>query len=137
MLFRSLRAVPEGFRSAALGMGATKWHMIRTVLLPSARPGILTGVTLAVGRIVGESAALLFTAGSARNLPRLGRGIGEILTGLKDKIFDSGGTLTIELYLQVQRGEFGTAFGISCVLLLIVLAGNLLLRLAVKGMAGK
>lgn len=133
----ALRAVPEGFRSAALGMGATKWHMIRTVLLPSARPGILTGVTLAVGRIVGESAALLFTAGSARNLPRLGRGIGEILTGLKDKIFDSGGTLTIELYLQVQRGEFGTAFGISCVLLLIVLAGNLLLRLAVKGMAGK
>ena len=61
----ALRAVPEGYRSAALGMGAGRWYMIRTVLLPDALPGILTGVLLAVGRIVGESAALLFTAGSA------------------------------------------------------------------------
>lgn len=133
----ALRAVPESFRSGALGMGATKWYMIRTILLPCARPGILTGVTLAVGRIVGESAALLFTAGSARSLPRLGRGIGGILRGLRDKIFDSGGTLTIELYLQVQRGEFGTAFAISCVLLMIVLAVNLLLRIAGGGKGGK
>lgn len=133
----ALRAVPEGLRSASLGMGATRWYMIRTVVLPYARPGILTGVTLAVGRIVGESAALLFTAGSARGLPHLGRGLGEIMEGLKSKLFESGGTLTIELYLQVQRGEFGTAFGISCVLLMIVLAVNLLLKFAVRGAGGK
>lgn len=133
----ALRAVPDSCRSAALGIGATKWYMIRTVLLPAARPGILTGMTLAVGRIVGESAALLFTAGSARGLPRLGSGIREALAGLINKIFTSGGTLTIELYLQVQRGEFGTAFGISCVLLIIVLAVNLLLRAAGKGMGRK
>ena len=64
----ALRTVPDSYRSAALGMGAAKWYMIRTVLLPSAVPGILTGVILAVGRIVGESAALLFTAGSAKQL---------------------------------------------------------------------
>lgn len=133
----ALRAVPEGLRSASLGMGATRWYMIRTVVLPYARPGILTGVTLAVGRIVGESAALLFTAGSARGLPHLGRGLGEIMEGLGSKLFESGGTLTIELYLQVQRGEFGTAFGISCVLLMIVLAVNLLLKFAVRGAGGK
>lgn len=133
----ALRAVPESCRSAALGMGATKWQMIRTVLLPAARPGILTGMTLAVGRIVGESAALLFTAGSARGLPRLGKGMWEVLTELGSKIFASGGTLTIELYLQVQRGEFGTAFGISCVLIFIVFAVDLLLKTAGKGMGGK
>lgn len=129
----ALRAVPESYRNGALGMGATKWHMIRTVLLPAARPGILTGVTLAVGRIVGESAALLFTAGSARGLPALGRGIGGIVEGLGRKIFQSGGSLTIELYLQVQKGEFGTAFGISCVLILVVLGANALLKLAAQG----
>lgn len=133
----ALRAVPESCRSAALGMGATKWQMIRTVLLPAARPGILTGMTLAVGRIVGESAALLFTAGSARGLPRLGKGIWEALAQLGRRIFASGGTLTIELYLQVQRGEFGTAFGISCVLIFIVFTVNLLLKTAEKGMGGK
>ncbi len=60
----ALRAVPESYRSGAIGMGATKWHMIRTILLPSAMPGIVTGILLAVGRIVGESAALLFTRGA-------------------------------------------------------------------------
>ena len=62
----ALRNVPDSYRNGAIGMGADKWHMIRTVLLPSAAPGILTGVILAVGRIVGESTALIFTAGSAR-----------------------------------------------------------------------
>ena len=135
--YEALRAVPESFRSSALGMGATKWYMIRTVLLPCARPGILTGVTLAVGRIVGESSALLFTAGSMRNLPKLGRALGETAVSLWHKIFASGGTLTIELYLQVQKGEFGAAFAISCVLIIIVLAVNLLLRIAGKGTGGK
>lgn len=126
----ALRTVPDSYRSGALGMGATKWYMIRTILLPSAKPGILTGVILAVGRIVGESAALLFTAGSARLLPRLGGGLTDNLERLFGKTLQSGGTLTIELYLQMQNGEYETAFGIGCVLIVIVLIVNLLLKLA-------
>lgn len=128
----ALRTVPDSYRSGALGMGATKWHMIRTVLLPAAAPGILTGVILAVGRIVGESAALLFTAGSAGTLLRLGGNFPEKLTRLFSKIFQSGGTLTIELYLQMQNGRYDLAFGIGSVLILIVLFINGLLR-AVNG----
>lgn len=125
----ALRMVPDGYRSGALGMGAGKWHMIRTVLLPSAAPGIATGVVLAVGRIVGESAALLFTAGSARALPKLGRRLSEISERLFAKSLDPGGTLTIELYLQMQDGKYEIAFGISCVLILIVLGVNLILKM--------
>lgn len=125
----ALRTVPDSYRSGALGMGATKWHMIRTILLPYAKPGILTGVILAVGRIVGESAALLFTAGSARLLPRMGEGVLENLERLLSKPMQSGGTLTIEMYLQMQNGEYETAFGIGCVLIMIVLLINLLLKL--------
>ena len=66
----ALKTVPDSYRSGAIGLGAGKWHMIRTILLPSAMPGIITGVILAIGRIVGESAALLFTAGSSGLLPR-------------------------------------------------------------------
>ncbi len=73
----ALRTVPDSYRSGALGMGATKWYMIRTILLPSSMPGIVTGVILALGRIVGESAALLFTAGSGYLLPRMGDGFVE------------------------------------------------------------
>lgn len=130
----ALRTVPDSYRSGALGMGATKWHMIRTILLPCAKPGILTGVILAVGRIVGESAALLFTAGSARLLPRLGGDISDNLQKLVSKPLQSGGTLTIELYLQMQNGEYETAFGIGCVLIIIVLLINLLLKLASGGL---
>lgn len=132
----ALRAVPESCRSGALGLGAPRWYMIRTVLLPAAMPGVLTGITLAVGRIAGESAALLFTAGSARYLPVLGKDPVENIKILGNKIFRSGGTLTIELYLQAQKGEFGTAFAISCVLMLIVLAVNLVLK-TVAGRLGK
>ena len=124
----ALRTVPDSYRSGALGMGATKWYMIRTILLPSAKPGILTGVILAVGRIVGESAALLFTAGSARILPKLGTNLVENLSRIGGKILQPGGTLTIELYLQMQNGEYEVAFGIGCVLLVIVLLINLLLK---------
>ena len=123
----ALKTVPDSYRSGALGMGATKWYMIRTVLLPSAMPGILTGVILAIGRIVGESAALLFTSGSGRNLPKPG------LTGFFEKFTQSSGTLTIELYLQMQNGKYDTAFGIGCVLLVIVLGINFL----TKFVAGK
>lgn len=125
----ALRTVPDSYRSGALGMGASKWYMIRTILLPSAMPGILTGVILAVGRIVGESAALLFTAGSGRLLPRLGGGIIDNFGKLVGKVFESGGTLTIELYLQMQDGRYDVAFGVGCVLIVIVLCINLLLKL--------
>lgn len=121
----ALKTVPDSYRSGALGMGATKWYMIRTILLPSAMPGIITGVILAVGRIVGESAALLFTAGSGYLLPK---SVGGILS----KIFESGGTLTIELYLRMSKGQYEAAFGIAAVLLVIVFAINLLTKFLAK-----
>lgn len=127
----ALRATPDSYRNAALGMGATRWYMIRTVLLPSAMPGILTGAILAVGRIVGESAALLFTAGSARLLPKLTGSLGGNLEKLGQKVLEPGGTLTLELYLQTENGEYGIAFGIGCILIIIALLTNLLLKLAV------
>lgn len=117
----ALKTVPDSYRSGALGMGATKWCMIRTILLPSAMPGIITGIILAIGRIVGESAALLFTAGSGYLLPKSGAGIFK-------KIFESGGTLTIQLYLSMAKAEYSTAFGIAAVLLIIVLFINWLTK---------
>lgn len=114
----ALKTVPDSYRSGALGIGATKWYMIRTILLPSAAPGILTGVILSIGRIVGESAALLFTAGSGFQLPK----------NLLGKLFESSGTLTIQLYLSMQKAKYDQAFGIAVVLLSIVLGINLLTR---------
>ncbi|MDO5551377.1 MAG: phosphate ABC transporter permease PstA [Lachnospiraceae bacterium] len=110
----ALKTVPDSYRSGALGIGATKWYMIRTILLPSAMPGIITGIILAIGRIVGESAALLFTAGSGFILPK----------NLFGKILESGGTLTIQLYLCMQKAQYDQAFGIAVVLLVIVLGIN-------------
>ena len=126
----ALRTVPESYRSGALGMGSTKWHMIRTILLPSSMPGIVTGIILALGRIGGESAALLFTAGSDYRLPRFSGGFADNVERLLTKTTESGGTLTIELYLQMQKGQYETAFGIGCVLIIIVLILNLLTKLA-------
>lgn len=118
----ALKTVPDGYRNGAIGLGAGKWYMIRTILIPSAMPGIITGVILAIGRIVGESAALLFTAGSAKLLPK---GI----LGIFDKIMQSGGTLTIQLYLSAtSEGDFESAFGIAVVLLVIVLIINILTK---------
>ncbi len=115
----ALKTVPAAYRNGAIGLGSGKWHMIRTILIPSAMPGIITGSILAIGRIVGESAALLFTAGSAKLLPK---GI----EGLLNKPFQSGGTLTIQMYLSAtSEGDFDTAFGIAVVLLVIVLLINL------------
>lgn len=121
----ALKTVPDSYRHGAIGLGAGKWHMIRTILLPSAMPGIITGVILAIGRIVGESAALLFTAGSTGLLPH----------SLKEffmKATQSGGTLTIQLYLSASKGEFGVAFGIALVLLIIVLGINFLTKALTK-----
>lgn len=118
----ALKTVPDGYRTGAIGLGAGKWYMIRTILIPSAMPGIVTGVILAIGRIIGESAALLFTAGSAKMLPR---GI----LGIFDKIFQSGGTLTIQLYLSAtSEGDFNTAYAIAVVLLVIVFLINIITK---------
>lgn len=114
----ALKTVPDSYRSGALGIGATKWYMIRTILLPSAAPGILTGVILSIGRIVGESAALCL-------LPEAASSFRKILFG---KLFESSGTLTIQLYLLMQKAKYDQAFGIAVVLLIIVLVINLLTR---------
>lgn len=122
----ALKTVPNTYRNGAIGLGSGKWHMIRTILIPSAMPGIITGAILAIGRIVGESAALIFTAGSAKLLPK---GI----DGLFDKPFQSGGTLTIQMYLSAtSEGDFETAFGIAVVLLIIVLGINLTTKALTK-----
>lgn len=123
----ALKTVPNSYRHGAIGLGSGKWNMIRTILIPSAMPGIITGVILAIGRIVGESAALLFTAGSAKGLPNLA-------SQYVDKIFQSGGTLTIQLYLSAtSEGDFDTAFGIAVVLLVLVF----LINIATKALASR
>lgn len=113
----ALKTVPKSYRDGALGMGAGKWHMIRTIILPSAMPGIITGIILAIGRIVGESAALLFTAGAGYTLPKS-------FEALFEKVTQAGGSLTIEMYFRMQNGKYGEAFGIGVVLLVIVLIIN-------------
>ena len=118
----ALKTVPISYRSGAMGLGATKWYMIRTVILPSAMPGIITGVILGIGRIVGESAALLFTAGSSALLPK----------GLFSHIKQSGGTLTIQLYLSMSKAEYDVAFGIAVVLLVVVFIINIITKMLAK-----
>lgn len=118
----SLKTVPKGYRDGAIGMGSTKWHMIRTIILPSARPGIVTGIILSMGRIIGESAALLFTAGSAFLLPK----------GLFSHIFTSGGSLTIQMYLNMSKADYTNAFGIGLVLLFLVFILNMITKLILK-----
>lgn len=110
----ALKTVPEAYKTGALGIGATKWYVIRTIILPDAMPGIVTAVILSIGRIVGESAALLFTAGAGYYLPR----------GVLSHILKSGGSLTIQMYFSMERGEFDNAFGIALVLVAIVLVIN-------------
>lgn len=117
----ALKSVPESYRTGALGMGTTKWHMIRTILLPSAMPGIITGIILAIGRIVGESAALMFTAGSGYLLPKTA-------AGFLQKILQPGGTMTVQLYLCMSKAQYDEAFGIASVLLVIVFVINLITK---------
>lgn len=125
----ALKTVPETYRSGALGMGATKWYMIRTIILPSAMPGIVTGVILGIGRIVGESAALIFTAGSGALLPNIaGGGVSAIGT----HALQSGGSMTIQMYLSMSKADYNSAFGIAMVLLVIVLCINILTKVLTR-----
>ena len=110
----SLKTVPDSYREGALGLGAGKWHMVRTVVLPNAVDGIVTGCILAVGRIVGESAALLFTAG-----------FGLVLNGFFTSLHSSSATLTVALYVYAsERGEMDVAFAIAAILMVLTFLLN-------------
>ena len=120
----SLKTVPNGYREGSLALGAGKWYMIRTVVLPSAIDGIVTGCILSIGRIVGESAALLFTAGMAN----------EVL-GIVDAVKpgNAGSSLTVALYMYAkERGEFEIAFAIAAILLVLTFVINMSAKLTAK-----
>ena len=111
----SLKTVPQSYREGAFGLGAGKWRVIRTVVLPGCVDGVITGCILSVGRILGESAALLFTAGFAHAL-------NGIFTGLTSP----GATLTVALYgYAKEEGEFGVAFAFAAILMILTLLINL------------
>lgn len=129
----SLKTVPDSYREGALSLGSGKWHMIRTVILPSSIDGIVTGCILSIGRIVGESAALLFTAGMANEI------IGFLSAPLPN---NAGSTLTVALYMYAkERGEFNIAFAIAAILLILTFIINLAAKFAAykfkKGGTGK
>lgn len=112
----SLKTVPQSYREGAFGLGAGKWRTIRTVVLPGCIDGIITGCILSVGRILGESAAFLFTAGSAH-----------VINGFFHALGAPGSTLTVALYFYAkERGEFGVAFAIAAILMILTLLINLL-----------
>lgn len=112
----SLKTVPQSYREGAFGLGAGKWRVIRTVVLPGCIDGVITGCILSVGRILGESAALLFTAGFAH-----------ALNGFFEGLSSSGATLTVALYVYAkEQGEFEVAFGIAAILMILTLIINLL-----------
>ena len=116
----SLKTVPQSYREGAFGLGAGKWRVIRTVVLPGCIDGVVTGCILSAGRILGESAALLFTAGVAHSL-----------SGFWEGLQNSGATLTVALYVYAkERGEFGVAFAIAAILLILTMLINLLASLA-------
>ena len=118
----SLKTVPQSYRDGAFALGTGKWRVIRTVVLPCAVDGIVTGCILSVGRILGESAALLFTAGFAHSL-----------NGFFDGMRSSGATLTVALYVYAkEQGEFGIAFAIAAMLIIFTLIINFTARFAVK-----
>ena len=120
----SLKTVPDGYREGSLALGAGKWYMIRTVVLPSAVDGIVTGCILSVGRIIGESAALLFTAGTANEI-----------MGIFESVMPErpGSTLTVALYMYAkERGEFDTAFAIAVILLALTFIINISAKAAAK-----
>lgn len=110
----SLKTVPQSYREGAFGLGAGKWRVIRTVVLPGCVDGVITGCILSVGRILGESAALLFTAGFAH-----------AVNGILDGLASPGATLTVALYVYAkEQGEFGVAFAIAAILMLLTLLIN-------------
>lgn len=125
----SLKTVPGAYREGALGLGSGKWHMIRTVVLPCVIDGIVTGCILSVGRVVGESAALLFTAGMAT----------EVLS-LKDALSpgSAGSSLTVALYMYAkERGEFEVAFSIAAILLILTFCINISAKIAARTLKKK
>ena len=110
----SLKTVPQSYREGAFGLGAGKWRVIRTVVLPGCVDGVITGCILSVGRILGESAALLFTAGFAH-----------ALNGVFDGLSSAGATLTVALYVYAkEQGQFDVAFAIAAILMLLTLLIN-------------
>mgnify|MGYP001165847885 FL=1 len=115
----SLKTVPQSYREGALALGAGKWRMVRTVVLPNSIDGIVTGCILAVGRIVGESAALLYTAG-----------FGVVLNDFLTSLQAASGSLTVALYMYSERGETGVGFAIATILMLLTLLINLAATLA-------
>ena len=118
----SLKTVPQSYREGAFGLGAGKWRVIRTVVLPGRVDGIVTGCILSIGRIVGESAALLFTAG-----------LSHTLNDFKTALSSSGATLTVALYVYAkERGEFGVAFGIAAILMILTLIINMFAEIIVN-----
>lgn len=118
----SLKTVPQSYREGAFGLGAGKWRVIRTVVLPSCVDGIITGCILSVGRILGESAALLFTAGFAH-----------ALNGIWDGLTSAGATLTVALYVYAkENGEFEVAFAIAAILMILTVIINLAATLVGK-----
>ena len=111
----SLKTVPQSYREGAFGLGAGKWRVIHTVVLPGCVDGVITGCILSVGRILSESAALLFTAGLAH-----------ALNGFFEGMASSGATLTVALYFYAkERGEFGVAFAIAAILMILTVIINL------------
>lgn len=118
----SLKTVPKAYREGALGLGAGKWYMIRTVVLPSVVDGVVTGCILSIGRVVGESAALLFTAGMANELLSVSEAL---------RPGSSGSTLTVALYMYAkERGQFDIAFAIAAILLGLTFFINMLAKAA-------
>lgn len=123
----SLKTVPQNYREGAFGLGAGKWRVIRTVVIPGCVDGVITGCILSIGRILGESAALLFTAGFAHTLRPLFEGIRTV--GLEG----AGATLTVALYVYAkEQGEFGVAFAIAAILMFLTLVINLAAGLVTK-----
>ena len=111
----SLKTVPQSYREGAFGLGAGKWRVIRTVVLPNCLDGVVTGCILSVGRILGESAALLFTAGFAHSL-----------NGFFEGLSSAGATLTVAMYVYAKEdGEFGVAFAIAAILMVLAFGINL------------
>ena len=128
----SLKTVPQSYREASLGLGAGKWHMIRTVVLPSSIDGIVTGCILAIGRIVGESAVLLYTVGMSMSMQDFFR------NGLESFFSASGSTLSVALYVYAKvRADFDLAFSVAVVLIVITLVINLAANLVGKKLKKK
>lgn len=115
----SIKTVPQNYREGSLGLGSGKWHMVRTIVIPTSIDGIVTGCILSIGRIVGESAALLFTAGSA-----------SVLAGFAHSMTSSGATLSVALYMYTaERGKIDVGFAIAAILMLLTLVINLSAKL--------